>query len=199
MTLLFSSGPDAVYTEIEQTGLKLPVILRMAGIHGGKSSILIRGKEDYRGLHVYPFDGREYYLTEFVDFKGKDGLYAKTRIAVVGGVPLIRHHIINSDWMVHRSSRSFMQGHPELMDREHHFFETFHRELVPLIQPAISEITSRLGLGYYGIDCHISDQNEMLIFEANANMNILIKTDPNAEKQVNLIRNQIRQLLISAR
>ncbi len=199
-TIRFSpSGPDTVYTEIEQAALKLPVILRVAGIHGGKSSILIRGKEDYPRLHVYPFDGREFYLTEFVDYKDKDGLYTKTRIAVVGGVPLIRHHLTDSDWMVHRSSRSFMQNHPELIDREKHLFKTFHRELAPRIQPAITEITRRLGLEYYGIDCHLNDQNEILIFEANANMNILIKTDPNAEKQVNRIRSHLKKLLNSAR
>jgi hypothetical protein len=30
--------------------------------------------DDFAALHALPFDGRDFYLTEFVDYKSPDGL-----------------------------------------------------------------------------------------------------------------------------
>ena len=48
----------------------------------------------------------------------------------------------------------------------------FNKDIKPLIQPIITEIHRRLGLDYFGIDCHIDNEMNLLVFEINANMNV---------------------------
>ena len=86
---------------------------------------------------------------------------------------IVRHLLMNPEWLVHASSQDFMNDNPGLWTEERESYERFESELKPAILPAISEITRRLNLEYYGIDCNINEQGELLIFEANANMNVL--------------------------
>jgi glutathione synthase/RimK-type ligase-like ATP-grasp enzyme len=147
-------------------------------------------------LHVYPFDGSKFYLTQYVDYASDDGYYRKNRIVVIDGVPLFRHHLIDKQWMIHASSRDFMKENSLLMDESTAFHHAFDEQTLPMIRPAIDEITRRLQLQYYGIDCNIDKQGNMLIFEVNANMNILTqRTNPALKKQVERIRQHILKLL----
>ena len=187
-------SPEEIYTEIDRAGLAFPVIVRTAGSHGGISSILISGHDDLAKLHVYAFDGSAFYLTEYVDYASEDGLYRKYRIVVVDGVPLFRHHLVNNEWMIHASSKQFMEENEHLMEEARTLRETFDDQTLPAIKPAIDEITRRLGLEYYGIDCNIDDQGNILIFEVNANMNILSNSVKSLEGQLERIKEHIRKL-----
>ena len=192
-------SPDDIKKKIEEhfTG---PVLLRVAGLHGGKSLIKI-DSSDQLGQQLYPFalDGRPYYLTEFHDFKSKDGHYRKHRLAVVEGVPYLRHLLINDDWMVHRSARSFMTGRTPLVNEERELMMSFYKSLGAELSGRIKMIAERLSLDYFGIDCHINEEGEMLIFEANANMNILVNTQttPNIwEAPIAAIREHIVSMVL---
>jgi len=187
-------SPEDIYTEIDRAGLAFPVIVRTAGSHGGISSILISGQDDLNKLHVYAFDGSTFYLTEYVDYASEDGLYRKYRIVVVDGVPLFRHHLVNNEWMIHASSRQFMEDNEYLLEEAKTLRETFDEKTLPMVKPAIDEITRRLGLEYYGIDCNIDDQGNILIFEVNANMNVLSNTVKLLEPQLERIKEHIRKL-----
>lgn len=189
------ASPEDVFTAIEEQGLALPVIVRAAGTHGGITSLLIRGREDYDKLHVYAFDGTKYYLTEFVDFASPDGLYRKNRIVVIDGVPVIRHHLVDKQWMIHGHSRHFMTENKLLDEEAEMLRETFDKQILPVIRPVIDEITRRLQLEYYGIDCNIDEQGKMLIFEVNANMNVLSNKFRLYDGQLSKIRQQILQLI----
>jgi glutathione synthase/RimK-type ligase-like ATP-grasp enzyme len=189
------SSPEEVFSRAAAEGFEMPFITRVAGLHGGVSMVKVDSRDDYSALHALPFDGRDFYLTEFVDYKSADGLYRKTRIAVVDGVPLIRHHLIDSNWMVHASALRFMDQQPMLMDEANSVLEDFDGTLRPAIEDRLSEITRRLGLDYYGIDCHIDGQGEVLIFEANANMNILYNSRKEYERCVGVIKNHILAMI----
>ena len=188
-------SPEDVFTEIDRADLALPVIIRLAGKHGGESSILITGRNDIDKLHVYPFDGSDFYLTEFVDYVSDDGYYRKYRIVVVDGEPLYRHHLIDRQWMIHASSKQFMDENSFLMEESRARHEAFNRQTLPIIRSAIDEITRRLQLQYYGIDCNIDGQGNILIFEVNANMNILLNDYQPLEDQMQRIRQHILNLL----
>ena len=60
-------SPEDVFVRAEAEKFGWPFIVRLAGLHGGKSMIRVSGPEDYSSLHVFPFDGRDFYLTEYVD------------------------------------------------------------------------------------------------------------------------------------
>ena len=188
-------SPVDILTEIDRAGLAFPLIVRLAGSHGGESSILISGRNDIDKLHVYPFDGSDFYLTEFVDYVSDDGYYRKYRIVVIDGVPLYRHHLVDRKWMIHASSRDFMEENSLLMEESLARDKTFEEDTAPIIRPAIDEISRRLQLEYYGIDCHIDAQGNILIFEVNANMNILKNNYTPLEEQMQRIRQHIRQLI----
>lgn len=188
-------SPDNVFSRAAAEGFELPFVVRVAGLHGGLSMVKVDRGDDFAALHALPFDGRDFYLTEFVDYKSPDGLYRKIRIAVVDGVPLIRHQLIDSAWMVHASALAFMDQRPALMDEANGVLAGFDQTLRPVIEDRLAEITQRLGLDYYGIDCHLNERGEILVFEANANMNILYNSRQEYEQCVGVIKNHILALI----
>ena len=158
-----------------------PVLLREAGFHGGETLIKIDGLNDVeKATYVSPLDGRAFYLSEFKDYRDYDGYYRKCRLAVVEGTPYIRHFLIGDRWMIHSSTRDFMDKRQALLDEERQYILHFYRNIQPKLAPLTQEIAKRLELDYFGIDCNLSN-DQMLIFEANANMNILINTHPYIE------------------
>jgi len=188
-------SPDDVFSRAAAEGFELPFITRVAGLHGGVSMVKVDSRDDISALHALPFDGRDFYLTEFVDYKSDDGLYRKTRIAVVDGVPLIRHHLIDSNWMVHASALELMDQRTALMDEANAVLADFDRAMRPAIEDRLAEINRRLGLDYYGIDCHVNGQGDILIFEANASMNILYNSRQEYERCVGVIANHILAMI----
>lgn len=52
-------------------------------------------------------------------------------------------------------------------------FARLRDEMLPPLRPAIAEIARRLQLEYFGMDCNLRPDGRLLVFEANANMNVL--------------------------
>lgn len=189
------ASPEDVFTEIDNAGLDLPVIIRIAGSHGGDSSLLIGGKSDLNKLNIYPFDGSVFYLTQFVDYRSSDDYYRKHRIAMIGGVPVLRHLLINKTWMIHASSRLFMNENQRLREESDAYHQSFDEKILPQIKPAIDEIAKRVQLDYFGIDCNIDAQGNLLIFEVNANMNFLYNDYLFLKDTTEKIKQQILKLI----
>lgn len=189
-------SPEDVFDGAAAANLGFPFIVRMVGTHGGEHATRIGSLEDYPALHMYPFDGRDFYLTEYVDFKDSDGLYHKQRLVVIDGEPILRHTLYDRDWKVHAASRAFMTAHGESWEDYHARARMFETEVVPKLLPAIEEITRRLGLEYYGIDCNMNRDGEMLVFEANAAMNILFNDIPELNDLLDRIKQRIQAMLV---
>jgi len=165
-------SPDEVFSYATAEGFNFPFIARVAGLHGGKSMIRVNGRDDLAALHQLPFDGRDFYLVEYVGWQHDDGYYHKQRIVVIDGEPLLRHSLYNSDWNVHGDSRAFMLERESWEEGIAHFAR-LRDEMLPPLRPAIAEIARRLQLEYFGIDCDMRPDGQLLVFEANANMNVL--------------------------
>lgn len=169
-------SPEAIRAAVESHSLDYPVIFRAAGDHGGISTVRLDRPEDIAAATCrYALDGRDYYLTRYVDYRSADGLYRKYRLAVVGGQVFMRHVIISEQWLVHAGSRN---GTAQAQAEEQAALANFQQQWAPKLQPAIGQIAERLGLDYFGIDCAIDAQQQILAFEINANMNILINPQP---------------------
>ncbi len=167
-------SPSDIYKVIEKEGFEYPVIFRQAGDHGGISTIKL--DDTTEEFFAFPLDGRDYYLTQFVDTV-KDGIYTKYRLVVVDGKVYLVHALFSENWLVH--------GKTQLKDREADKLKIsnhFPKEVIPLIQPIVTEIYNRLELDYFGIDCHIDNDMNLLAFEINVNMNIFIKLKKNIFK-----------------
>jgi len=163
--------PDQVFEAAGASGIDLPLLVRLPGFHNGRNMVLLRSRADYDLLHALPFDGREFYLTEFIDYRNHKGVYTKTRIAMLDGEPYFRHFLYDDDWMIHASSIRFMEQNPQVYSKAE--MDDRWTGWVERARPAFAAIHERIGLDYYGIDCHVHGDGRVLVFEANATMNFL--------------------------
>lgn len=153
---------------IEDKGISFPYIFRSTGEHGGSGMQLLEREEDLHKLEQFAFDGRSFYVIEFVDFQSSDQLYRKTRYFVVDGEVYFRHHVVTDTWKIHAESRH------DLMDDREDLREEEKRLMVEptsFLAKQCREIYDILGLDIFGIDCCIQDDGSMLIFEINTCMN----------------------------
>lgn len=191
--------PEDVRQGIVKAGLPYPVIFRQAGDHGGISTVLLNSEADINeAMYAFALDGRAYYLTEFRDYASPDGLYRKYRIVVVEGKPYLRHMIVSNQWLIHSSSREFMKAQPQYAEEEASVLATFDEKLRPLLSPLTQTLAEKLQLEYFGIDCNLTADNRLLIFEINANMNILTNNQakPNIwQKPINAIIRHVENMI----
>ncbi|NNE06717.1 MAG: hypothetical protein HKN15_13430 [Xanthomonadales bacterium] len=165
-------SPGDVFRIAAEQELPFPFLVRSVGEHNGRNMVLVKSGQDHDRLHRFPYDGSELYLVEFIDFADANGHYHKHRIAMVDGKPYLRHSLYDKTWMVHADSLQYMKEHdPEgdQLGQLHHV----EQEVLPELEPVIAEIDRRLGLDHYGLDFGIGPDKRMILFEANANMNIL--------------------------
>jgi glutathione synthase/RimK-type ligase-like ATP-grasp enzyme len=149
-------------------GMRYPILVRVVGSHGGDDRVKIDNPESMGDIAKLPRQDRPLFLTEFYDFVSPDGFYRKFRIVVVGGDILVRHCVVGNDWSLHGRHRA------EGADVEEQIiFDSFQSEWAPSLRPVFGEIERRLGLDYFGVDCSIDRDRNVLLFEANACMKVL--------------------------
>jgi glutathione synthase/RimK-type ligase-like ATP-grasp enzyme len=187
-------SPEEVLSYAASEGFDFPFIARVAGEHHGKSMVKVDAEADLSSLHALPFDGRDFYLTEYIDYCDENGMYHKQRIVVIDGEPVLRHSLYTDNWMVHAGAREFMMQR-ESWEDDIARFDRLSGEVIPALREAIDEITNRLKLEYYGIDCCLMPDGQMLIFEANAIMNVLHSPNPAARYRVEAIEQKLYTLL----
>lgn len=164
------NSPADIMNAIEAGRLRYPVLVRSAGEHGGKTLIRIDEPIEQSFYSSITAD-RDLYITEFYDFADDDGLYRRYRFAVVGGDVLIKSVIMGTHWNLHGSSRTW---NDRTIAQERDIIDGFATSLAPRIAPAIATIYDRIGLDYFGIDCAVRSDGSLLVFEVNANMDILV-------------------------
>jgi len=187
-------SPEDVFESAESEKIDFPFIVRMAGDHGGVSMTLVHSAEDYKALHVYPFDGRDFYLTQYVDCRDSEGLHHRQRLVIIDGEPVLRGSLYDKDWMVHGASRSFMLTR-ETWAEDDLRSSKLEKEVIPSMSQVIGEITRRMDLELFGIDCSLGPDGEMVIFEANANMDLLSNQHPQMNARMDMIKSRIYALL----
>jgi glutathione synthase/RimK-type ligase-like ATP-grasp enzyme len=180
--------PGDVFEAAAASGIGTPFIIRVAGEHGGKSMARVEDRNDLDTLHAFPLDGRDYYLIQFIDYQDDDGLYSKLRIAVIGEEMYVRHLIYDTDWKIHAENRDGKAySHEFLMEKA--------GAMLDAVRPRVQRIREQLKLDYFGIDCNVGNSGEMLVFEANAAMNILPITNPDHKELVEHLRARVRAMI----
>ncbi|GGZ70801.1 hypothetical protein GCM10008101_26450 [Lysobacter xinjiangensis] len=170
---LAARSPEDIADVALAAGLRFPLLVRIAGDHGGVSLVKLDTPCDLSKLHRIPWGGRELYVTEFREFADPDGRYRKIRLAVVGTNYFARHLVIGDNWLLHAERRA-----AEHDVEEARFLECFDTETRPRIDAAVQEIIKRTCLDYFGIDASLRPDGRLLVFEVNACMNILHNSRP---------------------
>ena len=177
---------------ITAAGLTFPLLVRAAGAHGGEGMIKLNHVEDLVTAKIR-FDDGHLYLTEFIDFADADGRYRKHRIVVVGQEIFLRHMIIGDTWLLHAERRT-----QNTEAEEQAALAAFAEETCPAIRSAVAAVADALRLDYFGIDCSLRPDGSILVFEANACMNVLHNDAPSPsmwEAPINTILSALRGLL----
>lgn len=169
--LLRNPTLERVKRQVEEVGFRFPAILRRTGSHNGEFIGLFATPEQIQG--VYGDRGRDYYMTEFVDFRWPDGLYRKTRFFIVGGEVVIRQHVVSSAWNIHGRTAREMVNQPAHEAEGLALLTGGFPALPTITQTALSAISRSVGLDYFGIDANLDPQGRLVVFEANATMNFL--------------------------
>ncbi len=145
-------------------GCDFPIILRPVGSQAGRDLEKFERPEE-----IAPYLARvadpEFFLSRFIDYSGRDGLFRKYRVALIDGVPFACHMGVSSNWMVHYVNAGMYEDAAK-REEEALFMENFddfsrrHRE-------ALAAIHERCQLDYLCIDCAETADGELLIFEAD--------------------------------
>jgi glutathione synthase/RimK-type ligase-like ATP-grasp enzyme len=163
-----------VRSAIAAAGLEYPVLIRVSGSHRGMNMVRVdtpAAVDEITGLSRDA--GSSLYVTEFRDFVSPDGRYRKYRMAIVGNDVFVRHMITADSWLVHGARMTADDAAAELA--AFRMFET-NTDMGLHLRWLFGQIGRRIGLDFFGVDCNIAPDGQVLLFEANACMGILGNT-----------------------
>ncbi len=148
---------------------------RPVGTHGGDDFDKIDTKE----LAAYlakPAETDRYFI-EYADYRSADGFFRKYRFIFVEDQVLPYHLAIADDWKVHHVNTD-MANQVWMQQEEAAFLNDPTRVFNAGHYQALRDIQQRIGLEYFGIDCALDTNGDLLVFEVNASM---LVHDDNAE------------------
>ncbi|HCR86235.1 MAG TPA: hypothetical protein DIV86_06115 [Alphaproteobacteria bacterium] len=176
----------------KENELRAPFLIRPCGSHESKNLLLIDSKEKTKLLEQYAYDGSEFYLTEFVDYKTPENLYHKARLVIIGGQFYPRHFMTGESWMVHGNlHETYMANNKLAKAREIHFLKNFRKMIAPEALNSMMKIYQRIGLDYLGFDFSIRADGNILIFEINPAQNPFMAVNFKNFPYMQIIRNNI--------
>lgn len=189
------SSPD----ELAGLTILAPLLVRPAGDHGGDNLVLLRDDADKRNyLSAKPEDNL--YLTAFHDFRSTDGLWRKYRLIFVDRHVYPYHLAIGDHWRVHYW-RAEMGRSDWKQSEEERFLADWRNVFGAEATAAVEEVARRLDLDYGGMDCALTADGGVVLFEANAC--ILVHLDepaarfPYKHRYVPGIREAFSQMLLN--
>ena len=145
--------------------LRYPMIVRPRGTHAGVGLAKI---DDATMLVDYlaARQEQEFFVARFVDYASADGLFRKYRLAVVDGKPFACHMAIADRWDIWYLNAD-MAFSEEKRAEEAAFMRDFDIAFAARHRAALNEMSRRIGLDYFTIDCAENKRGELLIFEAD--------------------------------
>ena len=155
--------------------VEFPIIARPLGSHAGHGLERLDASTDcyaYAERHPSP----QYFVSPFIDYSSADGYFRKYRFVFVDSVPYPVHLAISPNWMIHYYNAP-MGEYQWMRDEEAAFLEdprgAFHERRYDVLL----NIGTAVGLEYFGIDCAVDPEGNILVFEADAAM-LVHSSDP---------------------
>jgi hypothetical protein len=145
--------------------LRFPMIARPRGTHAG---VGLAKLDDVAALAGYLAERQEqdFFVARFVDYSSPDGLFRKYRLAIVEGVPFACHMAIAERWDIWYLN-AYMAFSVEKRAEEAAFMIDFDKAFGARHGAALAEMSKRIGLDYFTVDCAENQKGELLIFEAD--------------------------------
>jgi tetratricopeptide (TPR) repeat protein len=174
-TIRYSKDALLAAARAQTVNVSFPLIVRVAGTHGGEEMERVA---DPAGLELFVRSRNEpeFYLSEFVDYRSADGYFRKYRFIFVGDDILPYHLAIDSKWKVHHASTD-MANHPWMQEEEEAFLERPEIAFPPPAFEALRAIRTKIDLDYFGIDCAVDRDGNVVVFEVNASMLVHLRNE----------------------
>ncbi len=151
-----------------------PFIIRLATSHHGGKVYLIEKTQDVVAV-LGELKGAQIYAIDYHDCAYRPGLWRKFRVAYIDGTLYPVEVDFRDHWMVHRiaSADHFMQAQSELKGAEARFLDNMYDEIDAAHVETLTRIGNTIGLDFIGIDFGFDQNGRMVVYEANASMNLL--------------------------
>ncbi len=149
---------------------RFPIIARPVGSHCGKNLEKIDTPQELMVfLDELHDEAEEFYLAEFIDYRGADGVYRKYRIVLIEGKPFLCHMAPSDQWKIHYVNVG-MNENAAKREEEARAMETFEHDFALRHAAAFQELAESVGLDYFGIDCSETTDGRLVLFEAETAM-----------------------------
>ena len=171
---LFAGVPDLIVPAVRRssaaalaaTPLQRPILARPVGDHGGENLIRLRDEAD-KAAYLSAEPAERLFLTDFHDFRSADGAWRKYRLIFVDRQVFPYHLAVGDDWLVHYWRADTGRSAAKQAEEEA-FFEDWRGVFGAGAARAVETIAQRLDLDYGGVDCALTQDGRLLLFEANA-------------------------------
>jgi tetratricopeptide (TPR) repeat protein len=174
-----SDGPAALAGQ----GFTFPLLLRTPGFHMGQHFVRVESPGALAAaVAALPGAGRpeaRVLAIEYLDARAADGYTRKYRVMMVGGHLYPLHLAIAQAWKIHYFSGDMAQR-ADHRGEEASFLADMANFLGSKAMAALDRLQAVVGLDYGGIDFGLSQQGEVLLFEANATM---VVEQPEADRR----------------
>jgi hypothetical protein len=146
-------------------GWAFPVLVRPVGSHAGQD--LTRADDaDALAAALARIDSDEVFLSHFIDYRGRDGLFRKYRVAFIAGAPFLCHMAVSEHWMVHYLNAGMAESRAK-RDAEAAAMASFDADFARRHADAFAVLTEWARLDYFQIDCAEAPDARLLLFEAD--------------------------------
>lgn len=179
-------------------GQRFPQIVRPCGSHAGRDLERVAGPAELAAYLARVADAR-FFLADFVDYSGADGLFRKARVVIVDGRPFVAHMAVSAHWMVHYVNAG-MYVDAARRAEEAAFMAGFVTGFAARHRAALAAIAQRCALDYLALDCAETADGRLLVFEVDTNMVVhamdLPELFPYKPAAIALIVDAFRRLLV---
>ncbi len=185
--------------ELTELSLDEPLIARPTGDHGGKHIALLRNDLD-KHVFLSAHSEDQLVLAPFHDFQSPDGYWRKYRLIFIDRKVYPYHLAIGEKWLVHYWRAEMARADWKKREEER-FLANWRLVFGELAANAVEEAARRLDLDYCGMDCALTNDGRVLLFEANACMLIHLDEPPAAfpykHRYVPIIRDAFSRAVLS--
>jgi hypothetical protein len=161
-------GRGEVGIEDILAGCSFPIIARPLDSHAGEGLAKLDSAVAI-DAYLRKRAEAEFYLAPFVDYRGRDGLFRKYRIALIDRRPYAVHMAISRHWMIHYLNAD-MTASVENRAEEAGFMADFDQNFAVRHATALRAIAERADLDYLPFDCGETRDGKLLLFETGTNM-----------------------------
>ena len=142
-----------------------PATIRPVDTHSGKGLQLVYNSGEFI-TYIENSSSEEFYVSRFYKTERKDDLYRKFRIALIAGKPYICHVALSDNWIVHYiSAKMYLSTYK--MDEEKNLMEQFQTPIFSDLRDTLHHIAIVIGLDFVVLDCEITSQNKIVLYEAD--------------------------------